>query len=187
MLVNEHDWVTGNSTVSLFVIVDIFFLSALLLTSGGVESGLSYLLVFCVAFGGIMLRGQMSMLFAAIATVCSISVEYYLHNTGAVSGAQHYFEVAILGVAFFLVDYLFQQASNMIAERDQEVVSLEALDQIHRIAEQSRLELEESNARFTVLLQSTGEGVLGLDTDGMITFANPKRVSAIRSRRESHR
>lgn len=78
------------------------FLTALLLTSGGVESGRGYLLVFTVAFGGIMVREQLSILFAAIATVCGISAEYYLHNTGAVSGSQHYSEMAMLGVSFFL-------------------------------------------------------------------------------------
>ena len=114
------------------------------------------------------------MLFAAIATVCGISTEYYLHNIGVISGNQHYFEMALLGVAFFLVDYLFQHVAKQIAERDEEVVSLEALGQIHRIAEQSRHELEVSNARFTVLLESTEEGVLGLDMDGMVTFANPR-------------
>jgi diguanylate cyclase (GGDEF)-like protein/PAS domain S-box-containing protein len=173
VLIKDGDWITNDSTVATFVIVDIFFLSALLLTSGGVESGLGYLLVFSVAFGGIMLRGQFSVLLAAIATVTGISAEYYLHNMGSLSGNQHYFEMAMLGVAFFLVDFSFQYFSKLIADRDKEVVSLEALDTLHRIAEQSRNELEISNARFTVLLQSTGEGVIGLDMNGHVTFANP--------------
>jgi diguanylate cyclase (GGDEF)-like protein len=48
------------------------------------------------------------------------------------------------------------------------------LDRLHRIAERSRQELEVSDARFKVLLTSTGEGVLGLDMDGVVTFANPR-------------
>ncbi|MDA1301436.1 MAG: EAL domain-containing protein [Proteobacteria bacterium] len=72
------------------------------------------------------------------------------------------------------MDYLFQYVANLIAERDREVVSLEALDRIHHVAERSRQELEISNARFQVLLESTGEGVLGLDMEGIITFANPR-------------
>lgn len=102
VLVNDNEWVISDSSIAAFVLVDTFFLTALLLTSGGVESGLGYLLIFTVAFGGIMVRGQLSMLFAAIATVCGISVEYYLHNTGAVSGSQHYYEMAMLGVESFL-------------------------------------------------------------------------------------
>ena len=102
VLVNDNEWVISDSSIAAFVLVDTFFLTALLLTSGGVESGLGYLLIFTVAFGRIMVRGQLSMLFAAIATVCGISVEYYLHNTGAVSGSQHYYEMAMLGVESFL-------------------------------------------------------------------------------------
>ena len=184
VLVNDSKWVISDSSIAAFVIVDTFFLTALLLTSGGVESGLGYLLVFTVAFGGIMVRGQLSILFAAIATVCGISVEYYLHNTGAVSGTQHYYEMAMLGVAFFLVDYLFQYAAKLVDVRDQQVVSFEALNKVHQIADQSRLQLEESNARFTVLLQSTGEGVIGLDTAGHITFANPSAYHLLETETE---
>lgn len=68
--------------------------------------------------------------------------------------------------------------------RDQQVVSLEALNKVHQIAEESRLQLEESNARFTVLLQSTGEGVLGLDTSGLITFANPSAYQFLEAEEE---
>ena len=121
VLVNDNKPVISDSSIAAFVLVDTFFLTALLLTSGGVESGLGYLLVFTVAFGGIMVRGQLSMLFAAIATVCGISVEYYLHNTGAVSGTQHYYEIAMLGIAFFLVDDLFQYAAKLVNVRDQQV------------------------------------------------------------------
>ena len=184
VLVNDNKWVISDSSIAAFVIVDTFFLTALLLTSGGIESGLGYLLVFTVAFGGIMVRGQLSILFASIATVCGISVEYYLHNTGAVNGTQHYYEMAMLGVAFFLVDYLFQYAAKLVDVRDQQVVSLEALNKVHQIAEQSRLQLEESNARFTVLLQSTGEGVIGLDTAGHITFANPSAYHLLETETE---
>jgi PAS domain-containing protein len=137
-----------------------------------------------VAFGGIMVRGQISILFGAITTVSGISVEYYLHNTGAVSGTQHYYEMGMLGVAFFLVDYLFQYAVRLVDVRDQQVVSLQALKKVHKIAELSRLQLEESNARFTVLLESTGEGVIGLDTAGHITFANPSAYHLLQTATE---
>ena len=72
------------------------------------------------------------------------------------------------------MNFFFQYVSRRLEEREMEVVSLETLDRLHRIAEQSRQELEISNARFTVLLSSTGEGVLGIDLDGTISFANPR-------------
>ena len=174
VLVSQSPRFKTIGAISAYTAIDIFFLTMVLYTSGGVESGLGYLLVFSVAFGSVMVGGQMSALFPALATVNCITGELSLHNTGAVDGSQHFFEVAMLGGSFFIVNFFFQYVSEKLLERETEVVNLETLDRMHKIAEQSRQELEISNARFTVLLTSTGEGVLGLDTLGKITFANPK-------------
>jgi diguanylate cyclase (GGDEF)-like protein/PAS domain S-box-containing protein len=178
-LLSRHALLRGQSAMASIVIFDIFFLSLLLVTSGGVDSGLGYLLVFSVAFGSVMLGGQISFLFPALATVNGISGELYLHNTGQVGGSQHFFEIAMLGMSFFVVNFFFQYISRRLEEREMEVVNLETLDQLHRIAERSRKELELANARFTVLLTSTGEGVLGLDMRGTITFANPRACALL--------
>jgi diguanylate cyclase (GGDEF)-like protein len=173
-LVIEKQVLRGATAISLVVVFDICFLTLLLLTSGGVDSGLGYLLVFSVAFGSAMLGGQTFFLFPSLATVNGISGELYLHNVGEVSGSQHFFEMSMLGVSFFVVNYFFQYITRRLEERESEVVSFETLDRLHRIAERSRQELEVSDARFKVLLTSTGEGVLGLDMDGVVTFANPR-------------
>lgn len=174
MLISNSPRFKTMGAISGYTMFDIFFLSIILFTSGGVESGLGYLLVFSVAFGSVMIGGQLSALFPAVATVNSITSEAYLHNTGAVEGNQHFFEAGMLGAAFFAVNFFFQYASKKLLEREAEVANLETLDRLNKIAESSRQELEVANARFSVLLTSTGEGVLGLDTTGMITFANPR-------------
>lgn len=173
-LVSEKQVLRGATSIASVVVFDIYFLSLLLLTSGGVDSGLGYLLVFSVAFGSAMLGGQASFLFPALATVNGISGELYLHNVGVANGSQHFFEMSMLGISFFVVNFFFQYITRRLEERESEVVNLETLDRLHRIAERSRKELEVSNARFKVLLTSTGEGVLGLDMQGIITFANPR-------------
>jgi len=48
------------------------------------------------------------------------------------------------------------------------------LDRLHRISKQTSIDVEERKSRFQNLLNSTGEGVLGIDLQGVITFANPK-------------
>lgn len=174
VLLDGRDRFAGMNRIGSIVLVDIFLLTLILLTSGGVDSGLGYLLVFSVAFGSVMMSGQMSLLFPAFATVNSISVELYLDRTGAVSGSQHFFEVAVLGIAFFVVNLFFQYVSRLVAAREQEVVNLEMLDHMHQLAEASRHDLEISNARFNALLRSTGEGVLELDLKGNIRFANQR-------------
>ncbi len=162
----------NENAIASIVVLDIFFISLLLLTSGGVDSGIGILLVFTVAFGSVMIGRQQSVGFPAIAAVNSLSVELYMERTGAVLGSQHYFEVALLGIAMFIVNLFFQYVARLLAEREEEVIGLETLDRMHRIAEASRRELEIANARFNALLRSTGEGVLVLDHSGRIKFAN---------------
>ncbi|NQY07674.1 MAG: response regulator [Flavobacteriaceae bacterium] len=48
------------------------------------------------------------------------------------------------------------------------------LDRLHRVAKQAKIEAEESKSQLHALLNSAGEGVLGIDITGFITFANPK-------------
>lgn len=47
----------------------------------------------------------------------------------------------------------------------------------HRLVDTARKEQAETNARMTILLNSGGEGVLGIDLTGAITFANPKAAA----------
>jgi hypothetical protein len=104
VLVSKDKRLSNATAIATIVVFDIFFLSLLLCVSGGVESGLGYLILFTVSFGSVMLGGQMSFLFPAIATVNCITSEIYLHNAGEYSESQHFFEVAILGTAFFVVN-----------------------------------------------------------------------------------
>jgi diguanylate cyclase (GGDEF)-like protein/PAS domain S-box-containing protein len=174
VLISQGQRFRTSGAIAGYTMFDIFFLSFILFTSGGIDSGLGYLLVFSVAFGSVMMGGQLSALFPAVATVNTITTEVYLHNTGAIFGNQHFVEVGMLGIAFFVVNFFFQYASEKLLEREAEVANLATLDRLNQIAERSRQELEIANARFSVLLTSTGEGVLGLDTSGIITFANPR-------------
>ena len=48
------------------------------------------------------------------------------------------------------------------------------LDRLHRVSIQARIGGDERKSRFQNLLNSTGEGILGIDLQGIITFANPK-------------
>ena len=84
VLVSAGQSFKSAGAIALYTAIDIFCLTLILYTSGGVESGLGYLLVFSVAFGSVMLGGQMSALLPALATVNCITSEVYLHNTGAV-------------------------------------------------------------------------------------------------------
>lgn len=174
VLVNRKASLTGTTVIVSVALLDIIILSVLLLTSGGIDSGLGYLLVFAVSFGSVMITNKNSLIFPAVATATCIAVELNLHIQGIATGSQHFFQVSLLGTSFFMVNFFFQSVSKRLAESELEVVGLETLDRMHQMAERARQELEVSNARFSVLLTSTAEGVVGLDMKGKVTFANPR-------------
>ena len=177
MLVSRNAILTGTTVIFSVAILDILFLSVLLLTSGGISSGLGYLLLFAVSFGSVMISSKNSFIFPAIATATCVAVELNLHISGIVDGSQHFFQVAILSSSFFFVTFFFQFISNKLTKTELEVVGLETLNQVRQIAERAKNELEISNSRFSVLLTSTAEGVLGLDMTGRVTSPIPELAS----------
>ena len=60
---------------------------------------------------------------------------------------------------------------------------LERVRELEQLTATTQRELEQSNERMQALLQSAGDGVLGLDADGMIDFANPRAGSLLESDR----
>jgi len=52
-------------------------------------------------------------------------------------------------------------------------------------AQRSRIEQERLTSRMQILLNSAGEGILGIDRSGMITFANPKACQLLKVERHS--
>jgi len=63
------------------------------------------------------------------------------------------------------VDFVTKPVNNTILTH--KIAQFIALDEHRRIA-------EDSTARLNILLNSVSEGILGIDLDGKITFANPK-------------
>ncbi|MCH7743267.1 MAG: S8 family serine peptidase, partial [Proteobacteria bacterium] len=156
------------------MILDIMTLSLFMLFSGGVVSGLGNFLILPVAFGGIMITGRLSSVIPAVAAISCFVCEFYVSIAGAQPDGDYFFQVALLGVAFFIVNIFFQYLIGKMKEKEQEVVSLETLNRMQQIAERSRMEMEDTAARFNALLTSAGEGVLGLNMEGRIIFSNPR-------------
>lgn len=155
-------------------LTDLVFLVLLMITSGGVESGLDSLLIFAAAFGGVMIHGQISYLFPSTALILCFASASYTRLMDIDESLDHFFEVALIGVSAFAVNALLQYVANLLKKQELEVVSLSTLEKMRHVAEKSRLELEVQYDRFNVLLISTSEGVLGLNSLGEIIFANPR-------------
>lgn len=162
------------SLIIAVTLIDLALLTAIMITSGGVQSGLDSLLIFAAAFGGVMIYGQISYLFPFTATLLCLMSALYSWMTDVEESTTYFFEVALVAVAAFAVNALLQYVSELLKRQEMEVVSLATLERMREIAEISRNELEEQYNRFNVLLSATSEGVLGIDLHGTIIFANPR-------------
>ncbi len=173
LLMQDPTKITTPMIVGITV-TDLIFLVLLMITSGGVESGLDSLLIFAAAFGGVMIHGQISYLFPSTALILVFVSASYTRFMDIEESLDHFFEVALIGVSAFAVNALLQYVSNLLKNQEMELVSLSTLDKMREVAEKSRIALEEQYDRFNVLLISTSEGVLGLSSMGEIIFANPR-------------
>ncbi|MFT7246488.1 MAG: diguanylate cyclase (GGDEF)-like protein/PAS domain S-box-containing protein [Candidatus Azotimanducaceae bacterium] len=156
------------------LLFDIFMLTFLMKTSGGILSGLGNFLLFTVAYSGVLIHGRISTVTPAIAVLSCFYSAFHTQVTRVDLGPDGYFQTGLLGVALFVVNLLFQYVSRQLQEKEMELSTLEKLNQLEIIAQTARDELDQTNSRFQVLLQSAGEGVLGLELDGSVSFANPK-------------
>lgn len=178
-LVAKTEFVARTSSMFSVLTIDIILLTLLMYSSGGVASGLGNFLVFPVAFAGVLIVGRVSLVIAAISVILALYCEFNLLMRQGGGDYDMFFHVGLLGAVLFSVNLLFQYVSKQLRKKEAEVTTLEKLNEMRRIAEITRHELEDSNARFEVLLNSAGEGVLGLSLDGEITFANPKACSLL--------
>lgn len=177
--------VSRKDFISSILVIDIIILTLLMFASGGIASGLGNFLIFPVAFAGVLARGRFSVAVAAIAVILAFYAECNLMLVhGNISG-DHLFQVGLLGIALFAVNLLFQYLAVQLRRKEAEVTTLHRLNEMRLIAEEARLQLDTSNARLEVLLHSAGDGILGLDMDGAITFANPKAAELLRSPAET--
>ncbi|MBL6690930.1 MAG: EAL domain-containing protein [Pseudomonadales bacterium] len=183
LLISDPAKITTTVIIGI-TITDLVFLTALMITSGGVESGLDSLLIFAAAFGGVMIHGQISYLFPSSALILSFAAATYTRLMDVEESLHHFFEVAMLGIAAFAVNALLQYVADLLKKQEMEVVSLSTLERMRKVAEQSRRELEEQYDRFNVLLISTSEGVLGLNRTGNIIFANPRACELLACKQE---
>lgn len=179
-LVLRESIVARKDFIYTVLVVDIILLTLLMFSSGGVSSGLGNFLMFPVAFAGVLARGRFSVAIAAIAVILAFYAETNLMLLHGGIRNEPLFQVGLLGIALFAVNIFFQYLSVQLRRKEAEVTTLARLNEVRLIAEDTRNQLDKSNARLEVLLHSAGDGILGLSMDGAITFANPKASELLR-------
>lgn len=99
------------------VTLDILVLSAMMLASGGVASGLGLMILITIAAASILTAGRTAILFAAMASLAVLGEEVYAFFQGPVSTVQ-YTQAGFLGAAFFATALLGHTLSRRIRESE---------------------------------------------------------------------
>ncbi len=95
------------------LVIDIFTITLLTYSSGGMISGLGLLLIVTVASGSILIRGRISTFLAAVAALSLIYSELYL-ALSLDSSANQFVQTGILGAILFATSLYIQTLTNRI-------------------------------------------------------------------------
>ena len=112
---------------------DIICITLLMYASGGVRSGLGTLLIAALAGGGMLMSGQMAILYAAITTIAVLGEEIYIWSNHIATGP-NFTHAGILGATFFataIVAYLLakraREGEALAAQRGVDLANMQQL------------------------------------------------------------
>ncbi len=137
---------------------DIGFVVLLMYASGGLSSGLGLLLLTSLAAAGLVSRGQLTLFFAAIATIAVLLEHTYEVLRFSESSAQ-YAQAGLLSIAYFAIAWL----AHALATR-----SLAS----ERLAAQREIDLANMAQVNQLVIQDMEHGVIVVDGDGIVRQVN---------------
>ncbi|BFM08980.1 sensor histidine kinase [Halioxenophilus aromaticivorans] len=142
----------------LYLMIDIAALTLLSGTSGGIASGLSYLLVITVAASAIFLTRQMSIFIAALASMATLT-ESLITNWLFGIDSSRFFTAGALGILMFATALLFQYLTQRIRESSAE-------------AQQKAKEAAKAKDISQKIIERMRTGVLVTDSDAQVQLIN---------------
>jgi two-component system sensor histidine kinase PilS (NtrC family) len=166
----------GNSTYLLALVsvfIDVVFVSLLMSTFGGVDSGLGVLLVFAVGAGAILLPLRLALFMSAIAALAIIG-EVILSGFLAQGAYAHLLRSGLYGVTVFittvLVHLLAQWGRDFRLTAERQAKTLSRLEEINEL-----------------IIRRMRSGVLAIDAGGDIRLMNESAWYQLGSPPPEHR
>jgi two-component system, NtrC family, sensor histidine kinase PilS len=149
------------------LLIDIFAISLLNYSSGGMASGLGLLLIVTIASGSIMIRGRISTFLAAVATLSIIYSELYL-TLSLENPPGQFIQTGILGSILFATSLYIQVLTGRIYR-----AALLADKQASDISDLEQLNNE--------IIQRMRTGVVVVNSDNEIVSMNSAASSTLAS------
>lgn len=170
----------GKRDVHLFVlsVLDIFLLGSIFYAAGGAGSGFGNLLLIPVAAGNILIHGRVGLLLAALASLVTIYLTFYL-SLSTPGAVQSYLQVGVLGGIYFAVALFVQRLSKRLRQSEslaqQQAASLASLEKLNQlIIQRMRTGIMVVGGKQRVLLaneaaaQMLGKPIIrGMDVDDL--------------------
>lgn len=152
-----------NLALSVGVIGDIVLLSLMMHYSGGVRSGLGYMLLVVLAGGGLVGQGRLTLFHAALASLALLT-EHAWRVLGGAGELAEFFHAGIMSLGFFGSAI----TARLLASR---VVANEAL------ARRQGLELEAQQHINQRVIRDMQDGVIVADRHGEVRQYNPQAAA----------
>jgi two-component system, NtrC family, sensor histidine kinase PilS len=153
-------WRTPRFQLQLYsqILADIICITLLIYASGGVRSGLGTLLIATLAGGGMLMSGQMAILYAAITAMAVLGEEFYIWSNHIASGP-NFTHAGILGAVFFATAIL----AHLLAKRAREGEALAA---------QRGVDLANMQQLTEYVIQRMQTGVIVIDLQQRVRLIN---------------
>ena len=163
--------------ILITISIDIGFLTVLMYASGGIQSGLGNLIIIAVACGNIITTGRFGVLLAAIASICTLYMEFYLQleQNAAASG---YVRAGLQGLMYFGTSLLIQNITKRIDEGEllakeqaREIINLEQLNKMIIQRMRTGIIVCSQNGKVHLVNEAAKE-LMPINTDQDNTFIN---------------
>ena len=149
-----------NVQLGMQIGTDIVCIILLSYASGGAPSNLAVLLLVSLAAAGLICRGRITLLFAALASIAVLLEHSYSVLTQDDASVSQYMQVGLLSAAYFAVAWLAHRLSKY-AVASEKLATLRGED-VSYLAEANRL-----------VIQDMPDGVLLVDERGVVRQSNP--------------
>jgi len=148
-----------NAQLSGQIFADVIFVSLLMYAFGGVSSGMGALLLVSLAAASLVGRGRLVLLYAALATLATLSVQIY-------GVLMHHFDLASIVQAGFLSAGFFATAilARLLGQR---------LMLNEELARQRGESLENQSRISQRVIERMQDGVLVINREGCVERCNP--------------
>lgn len=149
----------ANLQLAFQICTDIVAIACLTYFGGGIQSNLGMLLLVSLALAGMIGRGRITLLFAALASIAMLLEHGYAVLAKDAAGAQ-FFQVGILSTSYFAVAWLAHTLSKYAVASE-------------RLAFRRGVDLSNMAEANRLMIQDMPDGVLVVDERGVVRQSNP--------------